>query len=107
MYWAFGIFSALIIGYVIYLNLSIKYIINKTDLIIKCGVLYNKEISIYKIKSVARTSILLSSPAPSFDRIEIIYNTFESLVLSPKHEVEFAKALTEINPEIINKVNNK
>lgn len=103
MYLVFTGCFVLILGYMVYLNKATKYIIQDNKLIVKCGY-YKKELNIDQIKSVAKTSILLASPAPSFDRIEVNYGKYESLVISPKNKADFAKELTKINPKIRNKI---
>lgn len=103
MYLIFAGIGGLFLGYLLYFNRSTKYIIDSRNLIVKCG-WYKKSIAINTIKSISKTSILLSSPAPSFDRIELIYNKFDSLVISPKNKTAFAKDLLKINPEIENKL---
>ncbi|MBW7871619.1 MAG: PH domain-containing protein, partial [Flavobacteriia bacterium] len=50
-------------------------------------------------------SIILSSPAPSFDRIIVKYGKFDEIILSPKDKFKFTKDLKQINPDIVDKVN--
>ena len=57
--------------FILYLAHSIKYTISKDRLVIKCGFLYHKNLEVSRIKSIAETSNLISSPAASLDRIEI------------------------------------
>ena len=45
---------------------------------------------------------MISSPAASFDRIEITYGKFEEIIISPKHKLKFYEDLQKINPNIIN-----
>lgn len=105
MYLIFTGIGGLFLGFLIYFNLSTAYIIDGQNLIVKCG-WYTKSIAINTVKSISKTSILLSSPAPSFDRIELIYNKFDSLVISPKNKTNFAEDLLKINPKIENKLSS-
>jgi hypothetical protein len=90
---------------VIYLNFSTKYTVLENGILkVKCGFLYNKRFDIYKIKSVVKTSNLMSSPAPSLDRIELSYGAFGLIIISPKDKIGFARELTKINPKIENKL---
>jgi len=99
-----GIFL-LVYGLFLYLNFSTEYTITETGILkVKCGFLYHKRFDINKIKSVARTGNLISSPAPSLDRIELTYGKFEVIVISPKDENGFARELTKVNPKIVNKL---
>ena len=41
-----------------------------------------------------------SAPANSFDRIEIIYNKFDSIIISPENKQQFIESLLVINPDI-------
>lgn len=104
MYWVFSIFTLLMLSYIVYLNFNTSYTINNTKVIVKCGRLYTKEIDINTIKSIAKTSVLLSAPAPSYKRIELVYGKYETLVISPKNEKDFAKDLVKINSNITNKL---
>ena len=83
-----------------YLFLSIKYSIENENLNIKSGFLFNGNIDIKTIRRLSETNNILSSPAASIDRIEILYNKFDSVLVSPKDKMGFIKELTKINPEI-------
>ena len=91
----------LIIVCFLYMNLSTRYSINETNqLVIKMGIFYKKTIAINSIKSVRRSSNLLSSPAPSLDRLELNYAQFGQILISPKNKNEFVTALVKLNPKI-------
>ena len=91
--------------FILYVNFSTQYIItNNRTLIVKCGFFYKKELEILKIKTIDKTNTLVSSPATSLDRIELTYGKFNSLIISPKDKIGFAKELTRIHPEIKNNV---
>lgn len=96
--------AVLILGFVIYLNFATEYIISETKLITKCGIFYKKELNILEIKSISNTKVLISSPAPSLNRIELIYGKYDVLIISPKNKVEFSNELKKINPDIQNNV---
>ena len=99
-----GIFL-LVYGLFVYLSFSTEYTILETGILkVKCGFLYNKRFDINKIKSVVKTSNLMSSPAPSLDRIELTYEEFDLIVISPKNKIGFARELTKMNPKIENKL---
>ena len=99
-----GIFL-LVFGLFLHLNFSTEYTITEAGILkVKCGFLYNKRFDINKIKSIANTGNLMSSPAPSLDRIELTYGTFDIIVISPKDKNEFARELTKVNPKIENKL---
>ena len=76
-----------------------EYIIAENHLIIRCGPFKNK-ILLKNIKSVRKTKNPLSSPALSLRRLEISYDTYNSVLISPKNREEFIKTLTEQYPHI-------
>ena len=86
--------------------LKTEYKIENEKLKIKCGIIFNKTIDISKIKKISKTSSLMSSPAPSFDRIELKYGKFDEIIIiiSPKDKLSFANDLTQINTEIENNI---
>ena len=83
---------------------TIYWINDKDELLVKCGLLFHSKIEISKIKSISRTRNIISSPAPSMDRIELNYRG-GSIILSPKDKIGFANELTRINPDIQNYLN--
>ena len=100
-----GIIFIVVYGLFLYLNFSTEYTITETGILkVKCGFLYNKDFDINKIKSVANTGNMMSSPAPSLDRIELTYGKFDIIVISPKDKFGFARELTKVNPKIENKL---
>jgi hypothetical protein len=93
-----------IYAFVLHLFLKTEYRIENNQLQIICGFLYNKKINISDIKSIKKTNNLMSSPAPSFDRIAIAFGKFDEVLISPKDKLAFANDLTQINPDIINNI---
>ena len=89
-----------IYAFILYLFLSTDYTIDKGKLKIKSGFVYNKYLNIEKIKSITKTNNPISAPAASFDRIEIHYGKFNSVIISPKDKIGFIKELININPNI-------
>ncbi|NOZ45799.1 MAG: PH domain-containing protein [Chlorobi bacterium] len=89
-------------AFILHMFLKTDYTIDNKKLKIRCGFIYKSEIEIDKIKSITKTSSILSSPAPSFDRIEIKYGKYDVVIISPKDKIAFAKELTDINPKIEN-----
>lgn len=87
-------------GFVLFTFLRTRYTINGDTLHIQCGFFTYSPIPIRNIREVTRTRSILSSPAPSFDRIEVKYDKFNSLILSPKNKKEFVAELQKCNPNI-------
>lgn len=85
--------------FVAYTFFTTAYVITADTLIVKCG-FYRKRIPIQSIRKITRIKSILNAPANSFTRLEIFYNTFDSIMISPKHEHEFITLVTNHNPHI-------
>lgn len=97
----------LLFGFFAYLNIATLYTINENGLLtIKCGFLYKKTIDISSIKTITKTNKILSSPAPSLDRIQLTFGKGKSILISPKDKISFASDLIKINPDIISELSN-
>jgi hypothetical protein len=81
------------------------YTISNNILKVKCGFLLNRSIPIESIKKIVPCHTILSAPALSFDRLEVFYNKYDSVVISPENKDDFIADLQNINPaiEYINK----
>ena len=94
---AVGVLAA----FVVYTCIDTLYVVTRDDkLKIKSGFLYNREIYIRSIKKVKETRDHAPSPALSFDRLEISYNRYGRVVVSPNNKSEFIRELKEVNPRI-------
>ena len=102
-----SLFLIIIFGLITHMFLKTEYTIEENKLKIKCGFFTYKPIEINEIKEITKSSNIISSPAPSFDRIEIKYGKFEEMIISPKDKFEFAKYLTSLNPNIKNDITEK
>ncbi len=97
----FGIIILLIsILFTINMYLNTYYKIEGKTLIVKGGFFMKTTIEIEKIKKIVKTNSILSAPALSFDRIEIFYNKYDTIILSPEHKSQFIAHLKNINPSI-------
>lgn len=98
------LFLAIVYGFILHMFFKTEYTIEEHKLKIKCGFFSYKPIEISEIKEISKSSNIISSPAASFDRIEIKYGKFDELIISPENKFEFAKYLTELNPKIKNNI---
>lgn len=98
--WVGFIFIIVVVSYVIYSFSTTVYSIESDKLKIKCGYFFNFLIEIKDIKKISETFNIISSPALSFNRLEILYNKFDTLLISPKDKIRFLEAVKRINPEI-------
>ena len=101
-----GIISVLIL-FILYLFINTEYLISGENLNIKSGFLVNENININSIRKLSETNNTISSEAASIDRIEILYNKFDTILVSPKDKYEFIESLTEINKNIEVKLKSK
>lgn len=85
----------------IQLFLATYYVVDRGMLTIHGGWLYKrKKIPVASIRKIEETRTFISAPAPSLDRLEIFYNKFDSVVISPEDKAGFIAELTRLNPEI-------
>ncbi len=96
------VFFIILYGFILYLFFQTVYIIEDGQLKIKFGFFSFKPIDINDITEISKTNSILSSPAPSFDRIEIKYAALGSVIISPKDKISFSKDLVQLNSEIKN-----
>jgi hypothetical protein len=89
------IFSVVLVTFY-FLSKTIQYKIEGENLVI-----WKTKISIQSIRKIYKTRNPLSSPAMSLDRIAIVYNKFDEVLISPKEREEFITELLKINPNII------
>ena len=96
-----GTILSCLFGFIILLfETTIYQITEDKKLRVRFSFLSKVDIDISKIKTVKKIRTVLAAPAPSFDRIEVTYNTYDSVVISPKNKNDFAQHLKEINPNI-------
>jgi hypothetical protein len=100
-------FLLLIFAIILHFFFNTKYTIESNKLKIKCGFISYKPIAIDKITEISRTRNIISSPAPSFDRIGIKYGEFDEIIISPKDKFGFSEYLTKLNPNIKNNITEK
>ena len=98
--WGFALLMLLATVFCMQLFLSTYYTIDGDKLIVRSGVLYRKRIAIASIRKVKETRSLISSPAPSLDRLEVFYNKFDSIIISPKDKPGLIADLLRLNPGI-------
>lgn len=87
----------LLIGH---LFMTTYYRIDNQTIQITSGLFFKKSLKIESIKKVIETRNPISSPALSLDRIELIYNQFDSVLISPQDKMGFIAELTKVKPEI-------
>ncbi|CAM4058415.1 PH domain-containing protein [Flavobacterium antarcticum] len=92
--------NLLIVAFIGYIFWKTEYTITGSNLNVKCSFLINQDIEISSIRRIKETYNPMSAPAESIDRLELIYNDSDSVVISPKKKKEFITHLLKINPKI-------
>jgi len=90
----------LVVGLILVLSKTTRYIINENQLIVQSAWIVNERIDIFKISKIEKSNSVLSSPALSLDRLRIRYNRYDEILISPKEKNEFLDELLKINPAI-------
>nr|WP_295921883.1 PH domain-containing protein [uncultured Dyadobacter sp.] len=86
--------------FILHLFLTTYYQITGAQIRIKSGFIVSKTIPIASITKIAETRNPISSPALSFDRIELKYNRYDSIIISPKNKMAFVADLLRVSPDI-------
>lgn len=90
--------SVVFVGIIIvisYLFYSIQYRIEGGSVFI-----WRTKIEIKSIRKIYKTRNPLSSPALSINRIAIVYNKFDEVLISPKDRAAIVQELVLVNPAI-------
>lgn len=90
----------LIVGFIGYIFWKTEYTIMGTKLNIKCSFLINQDVEIPSIRRIKETYNPMSAPAASIDRLELLYNESDIVLISPKDKRGFIADLLKINPSI-------
>ncbi|QDK83811.1 hypothetical protein EXU85_22455 [Spirosoma sp. KCTC 42546] len=96
-----GLLILVLVGsFITHLFATTYYQIDGTRLRIKSGFLVNKSLDINTITKITETNNPLSSPATSMDRLELSYNKFDSILISPRDKIGFIQELKQVKPAI-------
>ena len=77
------------------------YIIEGETLKVRSGLFYNKSFNIKAFRKIVKTNNAINAPAASLDRLELFYNGYESVVISPKDKEAFITHIRRVNSNII------
>lgn len=105
--WIAFAFILFVVAFIVQMYSTTFYSIENKKLLIKCGFFYNLSIEIETIKQISESYNIISSPAFSFDRLEILYNNFDTVLISPKDKLRFIDAIKKINPQTEIKIKEK
>jgi len=90
-----------VLAFITHMFMATYYIIDGNKLYVRSGFIINIQIDIAAVTKIEPTNTILSAPALSFDRLEIFYNKYDSVVISPGDNAKFIARLKEINPAIV------
>jgi len=99
--WAGILVILLVSAFILHLFATTYYTITGDVLNVRSGLIIDTNIEIGKITKITATRNMLSSPALSLDRLEISYNKYDSVQISPKDKELFIQALKNINNRIV------
>lgn len=97
--WLAGMISIMLFSVMLYIWLSAVYFVSPTHLRIRFF-FSNISIPIENIKSIKRKTSYLAGSGLSKKRLEINYNTYDSISISPIEEEIFLRELLNSNPAI-------
>ena len=98
--WPGLILNLLVLVFIAHLFSSTYYVIDGDYLNVKSGFIINKKIDINTVRKISETNNPISAPAASFDRLEIVYNQYDSIIISPKDKSGFIDHIARVNPQI-------
>jgi hypothetical protein len=98
--WFMAVIMGLLIAFITHMYLTTWYKVDDQKLEIKCGLLYNLHLDIGSIKKIVEMKNPISSPALSLDRLEIVYDKNNSVLVSPANKLDFITHLLRMNPDI-------
>lgn len=98
--WSGLVIDFLLFAFFAHFLATTYYTILEGTLKVRSGFIINITIDILKITRIEPTNTILSAPALSFDRLEVFYNKYDSVVISPSDKAAFIAKLKEINPGI-------
>lgn len=87
--------------FVFYTLATTYYVIEGENLKVRSGLFYNKTFNIKAFRKIVKTNNAISAPAASLDRLELFFNGYDSVVISPKDKEAFIKHIQTINPDIV------
>lgn len=78
----------------LWMMMTTYYLIEEKNLVIRFGP-FKKTVPLASITSIRKTRNPMSSPALSLKRIEILYNRYDMVLISPKDRDAFIQVLSE------------
>lgn len=96
---AFGVLL-LLDAFILHLLLNTSYTLEGRDLHIRCGWLYYRKLNINRIVRIEETRNPLSSPATSLDRLGLVLEPRDYIMISPADKAGFIQAICSLQPGV-------
>lgn len=90
----------LVILFTAYLFNSTNHQLSDNQLFVKAGFLWNIKIDISSIKKITAIRSFISAPATTVERLEISYDKYDTVEISPLEREDFIQHLTKLYPNI-------
>lgn len=98
--WLMAIISTISSAYFCLIFFTMRYVIDDEYLLIRTKFFPSQKVALQDIRKIEESNSILAAPAFSFDRLEIIYNKYDSILVSPENKEQFIADLLNVNPEI-------
>lgn len=98
--WLMAIISTISSAYFCLIFFTMRYVIDDEYLLIRTKFFPSQKVALQNIRKIEESNSILAAPAFSFDRLEIIYNKYDSILVSPENKEQFIADLLNVNPEI-------
>lgn len=87
--------------YIFYSSRKLRYVLSTDYLIVTEGLLINRRIPLKDIRKIAEIYSVMNTPtATSYDRLEVFYNAYNSIMISPKDKEDFINNMLAFNNKI-------
>lgn len=87
--WLGLLINVLIFAFLVYVFNQTYYTIKGDDLLVKCAFFINKSYAIKRITKIIETNNPIVAPAASLDRLKLFFDSYESVLISPKLKHDF------------------
>lgn len=98
--WLMAIISTISSAYFCLIFFTMRYVIDDEYLLIRTKFFPSQKVALQDIRKIEESNSILAAPAFSFDRLEILYNKYDSILVSPENKEQFIADLLNVNPEI-------
>lgn len=98
--WLMAIICTISSAYFCLIFFTMRYVIDDEYLLIRTKFFPSQKVALQDIRKIEESNSILAAPAFSFDRLEIIYNKYDSILVSPEDKEQFIADLLNVNPEI-------